>query len=144
MHGSGAEGRYASRFLADLFARKGIAALIFDKRGVGKSTGNWRQSTFNDLARDAIAGIEFLKGRRDIDAGRIGIFGHSQGAAIAPLVASLSSAVSFVIASAASGISMSEGERYSLQNSLGATDLSPDEAREAQRYVDVRKIVECG
>jgi dipeptidyl aminopeptidase/acylaminoacyl peptidase len=142
MHGSGAEGRYASRFLADLFARQGIAALIFDKRGVGTSTGNWRQSTFSDLARDAIAGIEFLKGRRDIDARRIGIFGHSQGGAIAPLVASQSSAVSFVIASAASGISMAEGERYSLQNSLGATDLSPEEAREAQRFVDL--VIESG
>jgi dipeptidyl aminopeptidase/acylaminoacyl peptidase len=142
MHGSGAEGRYASRFLADLFARQGIAALIFDKRGVGKSTGNWRESTFDDLAGDAIAGVEFLKSRRDIDARRIGIFGHSQGAAIAPLVASQSTAVSFVIASAASAVSMAEGERYSLQNSLGATDLSPDEAREAQRYVDL--VVESG
>ena len=142
MHGSGAEGRYASRFLADLFARQGIAALIFDKRGVGASTGNWRQATFSDLANDAIAGIEFLKSRRDIDARRIGIYGHSQGGAIAPLVASQSSAVSFVIASAASGISMAEGERYSLHNSLGATDLSPEEAREAQRYVDL--VIESG
>lgn len=142
MHGSGAEGRYASRFLADLLVREGIAALIFDKRGVGGSTGNWRQSTFSDLAKDAIAGIEFLKRRPDIDARRIGIFGHSQGAAIAPLVASQSPAVSFVIASAASGVSMAEGERYSLHNSLGARDLTPEEAREAQRYVDL--MIESG
>ncbi len=142
MHGSGGEGRYASRFLADLFARDGIAALIFDKRGVGASTGNWRQSTFSDLANDAIAGIEFLKRRQDIDARRIGIFGHSQGAAIAPLVASRSPAVSFVIASAATGIPMAEGERYSLHNSLGGQDLTPEEAREAERYVDL--MVESG
>jgi pimeloyl-ACP methyl ester carboxylesterase len=142
MHGSGAEGRFASRFLADLFARQGIAALIYDKRGVGASTGEWRRSTFSDLAQDAIAGIELLKHRPDIDPSRIGIFGHSQGATIAPLVASRSPAVSFVIASAASGLPAAEVERYSLRNSLGATDLTPDETREAHRYVDL--VVESG
>jgi uncharacterized protein len=142
MHGSGAEGRFASRFLADLFARQGIAALIYDKRGVGGSTGEWRRSTFSDLAQDAIAGIELLKNRPDIDSRRIGIFGHSQGATIAPLVASRSPAVSFVIASAASGLPAAEVERYSLNNSLSAADLTADEAREAQRYVDL--VVESG
>ena len=142
MHGSGGEGRYASRFLADLFARQGIAALIYDKRGVGGSTGNWRKSTFNDLAQDAIAAIELLKHRPDIDARRIGTYGHSQGATIAPLVASRSPAVSFVIASAASGLPAAEVERYSLHNSLGGQDLTADEAREAQRYVDL--MIESG
>ena len=142
LHGSGAEGRYASRYLADFFARQGIAALIYDKRGVGKSTGNWRNSTFNDLAQDAIAGLEVLSKRRDIDPRRIGIYGHSQGATIAPLVASRSPAVSFVIASAASGLPAAEVERYSLRNSLGSDELSADETREAQRYVDL--VVESG
>ena len=50
VHGSGAEGRYASRYLADRFARAGFVALIYDKRGVGASTGDWRHATFDDLA----------------------------------------------------------------------------------------------
>jgi hypothetical protein len=58
LHGAGSEGRYASRFLAEYFTRHGIAALIYDKRGVGKSTGDWKRSDFNDLAGDAIAGIQ--------------------------------------------------------------------------------------
>ena len=45
-HGSGPEGRFGSRFWADFLARRGIAALIYDKRGVGESTGDWRRSTF--------------------------------------------------------------------------------------------------
>lgn len=141
LHGSGPEGRYASRFLADVFARKGIATLIYDKRGVGSSTGSWRTSDFNALAQDAIAGVENLRKRRDIDPRRIGIYGHSQGAAIAPLVASRVR-VAFVIASAASAIPAAEGERYSLWNSLGATDLTPAEAAEARRFVDL--VVESG
>ena len=142
MHGSGAEGRYASRFLADMFARQGVAGLIYDKRGVGKSTGSWRASTFSDLAQDAIAGVEFLQTRPDINPRRIGIYGHSQGATIAPLVASESPAVAFVIASAASGLPAAEVERYSLRNSLGGDSLTAEELREAFRYVDL--VVESG
>ncbi|HEX6628301.1 MAG TPA: alpha/beta fold hydrolase [Gemmatimonadaceae bacterium] len=142
LQGSGPEGRYANRFLGDLVARQGVAALIYDKRGVGGSTGNWRNSTFSDLAQDAIAGVEFLRNRTDIDPRRIGIYGHSQGATIAPLVASQSPAVSFVIASAASGLPAAEVERYSLRNSLGRDVLTADETREAHRYVDL--VVESG
>src|SRR5712692_7886380 len=58
LHGSGSEGRYAARFLAEYFTRHGIAALIYDKRGVGKSTGDWKRSDFNDLAGDAITRSE--------------------------------------------------------------------------------------
>lgn len=142
LQGSGPEGRYANRFLGDLVARQGVAALIYDKRGVGGSTGNWRNSTFSDLAQDAIAGVEFLRNRTEIDPRRIGIYGHSQGATIAPLVASQSPAVSFVIASAASGLPAAEVERYSLRNSLGRDVLTADETREAHRYVDL--VVESG
>jgi hypothetical protein len=53
LHGSGSEGRWASRFLANAFARRGIAALIYDKRGVGKSTGKWREIGFTELVREA-------------------------------------------------------------------------------------------
>jgi pimeloyl-ACP methyl ester carboxylesterase len=56
LHGSGAEGRWASNFLAAAFARRGFAALAFDKRGVGKSGGDWQGAGFDDLAADAAAG----------------------------------------------------------------------------------------
>ena len=74
-------------FFAEHLASHGIAALvIYDKRGVGKSIGNWMQSDFIDLADDAVAGITLLKQHKEIDPHRIGIYGHSQGGAIAPLV----------------------------------------------------------
>src|SRR5258708_24595284 len=68
LHGSGSEGRYAARFLAEYFTPHGIAALIYDKRGVGTSTGDWKRSDFNDLAGDSIAGIHFLQQRNEINA----------------------------------------------------------------------------
>ncbi|MBA3694146.1 MAG: alpha/beta fold hydrolase, partial [Acidobacteria bacterium] len=97
LHGSGATKRDVNRFLADHFARKGVAALIFDKRGTGSSTGNWRQSDFNDLARDAASCVEILKNRKDINKRQIGLIGASQSGWVAPLVLSMSPDVAFMI-----------------------------------------------
>src|SRR5882672_1135612 len=61
VHGSGEQSRngFVSiiRFVADHFARHGIAVLIYDKRGVGESTGDWSKQTLDDLATDALAGF---------------------------------------------------------------------------------------
>lgn len=118
LQGSGPEIRWgANRFWADYFARRGVAALIYDKRGSGESTGDWKTSTFEDLANDAAAAIALLAARADIDARQIGIAGHSQGATIAPLIAT-KSPVAFVIAESASGIPLWQSEVYSLHNAV--------------------------
>jgi len=102
VHGSGAASRESNRFYADLFARHGIASLIYDKRGIGASTGDWRYVHLSDLAEDALAGVQLLKSRKDINPNQIGIFGGSQGGWVAPLVASRSKDIAFVITSAGS------------------------------------------
>jgi alpha-beta hydrolase superfamily lysophospholipase len=73
--------------LANAFARRGIAALIYDKRGVGTSTGQWRDAAFAELVGDASAAVEALRSRPQISPDRVGIHGHSQGGTIAPWVA---------------------------------------------------------
>ena len=98
VHGSGDEGRWATAFLADYAARHGIAALIYDKRGVGASGGNWRTSTLPDLAADARAGIQLLAQTPGVDSHRIGVYGHSQGAEIAPEIVAGNPLASFVVA----------------------------------------------
>jgi len=135
IHGSGAEGRWASRYLAHEFAKRGIAGLIYDKRGVGRSTGDWRTAGFADLVGDAVAAVEALRGRSDIAPDRVGIHGHSQGASIAPWVASADPRVAFVAASAATGVSMAALETYSLENSLRVNAMSPAERDVAERFV---------
>ena len=104
LHGAGSEGRHGARFLAEYLTRYGIAALIYDKRGVGKSTGDWKRSDFSDLAGDAIAGIHFLQQRNEINPKQIGLYGHSQGGMIAPLTASRSKDVAFIISGASSAV----------------------------------------
>jgi len=92
------------RVLADHLTREGIAVLRVDDRGVGGSTGNTANSTSEDFARDVLAGIEFLKGRREIDRRRIGLIGHSEGGIIAPMVAARSKDVAFIVLMAGTGI----------------------------------------
>ena len=135
-HGSGAEGRWANRFLAYRFAQAGVAALIFDKRGVGQSTGDWQTAGFEDLAADVASAVALLRTRADIRANGIGLFGHSQGGTILPLVAQASGGVGFLIASAASGVPTDSAERFSLRNAVGYSTLAPDEAAQANRYVE--------
>lgn len=60
---SGPATRDSSRFLADRFARLGVAALIFDKRGTGGSTGDWLSASFDELTEDALAATRFLRSR---------------------------------------------------------------------------------
>lgn len=134
LHGSGAEGRWASRFLAGQLATHGIAALIFDKRGVGQSQGDWRQATPEDLATDAAAAVARLRAEPRIDSTRIGIHGHSQGGTLAPMVAVQSKGVAFVIASAGAGLPMDSVEIYSVLNSILPQAKTAQDSADARAY----------
>jgi pimeloyl-ACP methyl ester carboxylesterase len=83
--------------LADHLTRNGIAVLRFDKRGIGKSTGDYEAATTADFAADAQAALAFLKRRKEIDARKIGIIGHSEGGIIAPMIASRSTDVAWIV-----------------------------------------------
>lgn len=136
LQGSGPEGRWANHWLAQKFVEAGFVALIYDKRGVGQSTGDWQKVGFDPLADDAMACVRLLQSLPEVDAKRIGIYGHSQGGTIAPLVAAKAGDLAFVIASAAGGVSPAEVERYSIGNNIGIATLAPDEQTAAKAYVD--------
>lgn len=135
LQGSGPEGRWAKRYLAYKFASAGFVALIYDKRGVGNSAGEWQTAGFETLAGDAAAAIQFLHRQPEVDASRVGIYGHSQGATIAPLVVARSPTLAFVLAAAAGGIDPAEVELYSVSNLVGLRDLPPAERSDAAAYV---------
>ncbi len=90
--------------LADALTRRGIAVLRADKRGVGKSTGDYKTATTADFATDAEAGIDYLLTRPEIDAHSIGLIGHSEGGVIAPMVAARNAHVDFIVMLAGSGV----------------------------------------
>jgi uncharacterized protein len=76
------------RTLSDILVVHGIAVLRFDDRGVGASTGVLAQSTLYDFAADVEAGIAMLRKEASIAPDRVGVLGHSEGGAVAQIVAS--------------------------------------------------------
>jgi pimeloyl-ACP methyl ester carboxylesterase len=128
-HGSGPQGR--DLFMARWFANQGIAAMAYDKRGVGESSGNFRAVPFMDLSNDGLAAIEYLKTRKEIDAKRIGVWGLSQGGWLGPLAASRSADVAFVIAVSGPGVSPGEQMIVYYANELRAQGVPERDVREA-------------
>ena len=94
--------------LADYLTRRGIAVLRVDDRGVGGSTGHIATSTSENFASDVLAGVHFLKARKDIAPKKIGLIGHSEGGIIAPMVATRSKDVAFIVLMAGTGLNGSE------------------------------------
>ncbi|MFO8236176.1 MAG: alpha/beta hydrolase, partial [Bacteroidales bacterium] len=89
--------------LAWFFAENGIATYRYDDRGVGKSTGKHTfQYEIAELANDVFAAIRLFKHEDRIDTNKIGLIGHSMGGMMAPMIASMSDDVSFIIALAGS------------------------------------------
>lgn len=93
------------RVLARALAERGIASLRADDRGTGKSGGSIAAATLDDFAKDALAGLAEL--RKAVGAGMpIGLLGHSEGGAVAPLAAAQSAEVAFVVILAGPGMAV--------------------------------------
>ncbi len=101
-------GHHPFLVLADYLTRRGIAVLRVDDRGIARSTGDFAQATSEDFASDVLAGVEYLKSRKEIDPEKIGLIGHSEGGMIAPIVAVQSSDVAFIILMAGTGLTGEE------------------------------------
>ena len=90
--------------LADYLTRKGIVVLRADKRGIGKSGGDYGKAVMGDFASDGEAGIAYLKTRPEVDVHRIGIIGHSEGGVEGPMVAASDPDVAFLVMMAGPGV----------------------------------------
>ena len=90
--------------LADYLARKGIASLRYDDRGVGKSTGVYAYGTTMDFATDAFAAVDFLKTQKEIKSAGIGLIGHGEGGLAASIVASKRDDLAFLVLLSAPGM----------------------------------------
>lgn len=135
VHGSSSVTRDFFGPIAYLLAQKGIAVLSYDKRGVGASTGHWMDGNFQDLAGDALAAVQFMKSRKDIDPSTIGLLGISQGGWIAPLAASQSKDVAFLVLVSAAFVSPAEQIVQSQEAELRVMRVGEEEIAEASAKV---------
>ncbi|MGI8788807.1 MAG: alpha/beta hydrolase family protein [Pyrinomonadaceae bacterium] len=89
--------------LADYLTRRGIAVLRVDDRGIGGSDLGSLLATTENYVGDVLAGVEYLKSRKEINSNQIGLIGHSEGGIIAPMAAVRSKDVAFIVMLAGSG-----------------------------------------
>jgi pimeloyl-ACP methyl ester carboxylesterase len=123
-------GHHPFLVLADHLTRKRIAVLRCDKRGIGKSTGDYAKATKEDFSSDTEAGIAYLQTRKEIDAKRIGLIAHSEGGIIAPLVATGPNGVAWMVLLAAPGL---KGEQLLLLQSERILRISGVDSDEISR-----------
>ena len=128
--------------LADHLTRHGIAVLRVDDRGVGGSSGDTMKSTSADFADDALAGIQFLKTRKEVNPAQIGLIGHSEGGMIAPMVAARSSDVAYIVLLAGPGV-RSEEILYAQGEAIGKAMGANAETRAKNRAASARCSPSC-
>jgi pimeloyl-ACP methyl ester carboxylesterase len=137
VHGSGSLGRNDWTLhppLREHLARQGIASLSWDKPGVDASTGDWTQQSFHDRAQEALAAVQFLRGRTDIDQKHVGLWGISQGGWICPLAASLSPDVAFIVLVSAPVGTIEEQDLYRVEQEMRADGMTEGDIEKALTF----------
>jgi len=116
--------RHPFLVIADALARRGIAALRYDKRGVGKSSGEFKGAVTRDFEKDALTGIAYLRGLPEIIPQKVGMAGHSEGGLITSMAAAESKDVAFAVLMAGPGIK--GDKRFGLQARYAAIGEGAD------------------
>jgi alpha-beta hydrolase superfamily lysophospholipase len=144
IHGSGVQPRDESRFYARQYARRGVAALAYDKRGSGASSGNAGTATYQELAADVVRAIALLRRHPRIDPTRVGIWGLSEGEWVAPLAAQQSDPAFLVLVSA-SALTPAEQVRHEVGANVRRAGFAEAEAqRAAELYALVSRFERTG
>ena len=113
--------------IADYCARHGIAVLRYDDRGMGGSTGEVENATSMDFSYDAEAAFDYLRNRKEIDASKVGILGHSEGGVINFMVSARRPEVAFLVSLAGPSVNGIEVLKEQQKAILRASGM-PEEA----------------
>ena len=126
--------------LAGAIAEAGFVALRYDKRGYGQSGGRPESATVTDAAEDARAVMRWLAARKDVDARRIAIVGHGEGAWVALLAASRERRFAAVVSLAGAASTGAELVLAQQQRTLEQLQLTPEER---ERRVALQKQIQA-
>ncbi len=126
------------RLFAYNFLRRGIAALIFDSRGAGASTGTANSNSFSELADDVLAAVQLLKAKENINPQQIGLFGFSNSAWTTALAASRSKDVAFLINQSMSGVQPWRQETFRVGEMLRAEGFPEDVVSQGVQFMKLK------
>ena len=134
VHGSGDSPGTEWFYNSDFFVAKGFAALTYDKRGSGRSDGQFTFD-FEQLAEDVVAAVDYLQTLPEIDNRRIGLAGYSQGAWVAPLAASKTDSIRFVVVNYGMIQSPAEEARLEMRQILIDAGVADDDLAAADGLI---------
>ncbi|HEY0637770.1 MAG TPA: alpha/beta hydrolase [Pseudonocardiaceae bacterium] len=112
VHGAGKGLRDRNAGVAEAFARSGVLTLVYDKRTQGYTAEGIGQRDYGLLADDALAAVRMLRERPDVEADQVGLWGLSEGAWVAPLAASRSEDVAYLVLAGASAVPPAQQESW--------------------------------
>ena len=100
LHGFGSNKEAHWMYLtAELLAKWGYASIRFDMRGCGESEGERGRVICLEQVEDTSSALTYMASRAEIDPARIGVLGHSFGAAVAVYAAGVDSRLAACISS---------------------------------------------
>ena len=135
LHGSGPQTREWLLPIARGLVEGGAAALVFDKRGTGKSTGAWISASLEDLAEDATQAVRTLASQAEINGKPVGVFAISQSGWYAPLVAMRQPAVRFLTVVTGGGATPRDVEWFGYEQALRERGVSGNDLAKAHQVL---------
>lgn len=140
VHGSGPGLGSEHQDEAEAFAKAGIAALVYDKRSTGYSaTGR----DYSLLADDVLAAVRALSAQPEVDPANVGLWGFSEGGWVAPLAATRSADVAFVVTVGANGLTPSRQQAWATESYLRRQGITGSMLK-AVADTGMRQIVAAG
>jgi hypothetical protein len=139
LHGSGVADRDSGDFFPPIrkaFLGAGLAVLSWDKQGIGESGGDWRQQTIPGGAVEAHAAFRWLRDQPEIDADRIGAWGHSQGGWVGPLLAAREPRVAALVIHSGTGLTPSEQDHVGMEQELRRDGADEEDVAQGHAYLD--------
>ena len=125
-HGAGRSARYNLAHEASAFAAAGIAALVYDKPGLGLSSdGNWFMLSIAEQARIVAAAADTLERRSDVSS--VGAWGFSQGGWVVPRAAERSDAIDLLVLASGAAVPPQEQADQAMRARMDAAGM-PDSA----------------
>jgi len=127
--------------IAEHLARKGVAVLRYDDRGVGESSGEYIKATEPDFISDAETALRYLAGRKETKSKQVGVLGFSEGSLIAATVAANNPQAAFVISLAGGAVDgytllLRQAERQCLAEGMSKERVA-EVVQEQRRILDL-------
>lgn len=125
--------------LAGSLADAGYLVLRYDKRGIGQSGGRPESATLDDYATDLRAVVKYLDGRKDVDASRLAVVGHSEGGSVAMIAAARDKHIDALVLVATIGVTGAELNMEQVQHALDRSSRTP---ADKQAAIELQKKIQ--